>query len=101
MDLRPEEVVERKKIGSLDGEDVFQIRTCGGFNAVLKGGPDAELLGMGSHPRIALFIAQKKRPALKVTHLEKGSQEDAAVFERLLPYWEAVTADYASRLKGR
>lgn len=91
MEIRKEEIVDRKKIGELEGSDVFAIRTKGGFNAVVKGGDSAELLGVGSHAGIALHIAKKKRPKLRVTALTKSMEDHPSVYAQFIPYWEAYT----------
>lgn len=97
MQIRKEEVVEKKKIGDLDGEDVYAVRTKGGFNAVIKGGSGAELLGVGSHPGIALHIAKKKKPKLRVTALTKSMEVDPATYKQFIPYWE----EYTDKLRGK
>ena len=83
-----------KKIGSLDGEEVLENSTKGGLHfvfAVRKNGK-TETLGMGNHPAVARFIAQKEHPTLQVTSLNKSEDLPKWVCEKEAPQYVALTA---------
>ena len=102
MNISPEEVKDRKKIGTLDGDDVYRVSLRGGLQMVAakrKSGK-VEVLGAASHKAIALHIAKKKNSNLKIDELAKGDFWPAEAFASELPKWERVTEEIRRRANG-
>ncbi len=86
--ISPDDVRERKQVGSLNGDSVFHLQTKGGYNifaAVGKSGPT--ILGVGAHPAVAKFMAQKAHPNMLLTQLSKSAfhQLEQPEIDAMLP----------------
>lgn len=94
MELTPEHVAYKKKIGRLKGNIIAEIATTGGLHlvGVAKSGK-FEVLGAGPHRAVARHLALKKQPDIEWTELSKGDWIEPAHFQHLLPEWERVTHD--------
>lgn len=94
MDLRPEHIAYKKKIGKLDGNVIAEIATTGGLHlvGVAKSGK-FEVLGAGPHRAVARHLALKKQPNIQFSELAKGDWIEPEHFEHLLPEWEYVTQE--------
>jgi hypothetical protein len=93
VNIRAVEVARKEQIGTLKGKPVFEIETKGGFFLICS--PNANginYLGSGSHKKLARHGARKKEPEFKLTVLEKSDDVPYEAFARLIPYYEAVTA---------
>ena len=92
----------KKKIGTCDGNDVYQVESKGGLFIVAKlrkeGG--VEVLGLGPHPAVARHIAKAKhQDILWEQNLNKSEgiytvDVPVEAFKHLLPHYEALTAQY-------
>lgn len=92
MDLKPQDIQSKKKIGTLDGNPVIEVVTTGGFHMVVvakSGG--VRTLGTGPHKVVARYIAEKRNPSIKLTELAKSDWVPAETFQHLLPRYEALT----------
>lgn len=95
IQLTPEQIAHKKKIGSLKGKPVFEIKTKGGFFVVAAAGDankKSEILGTGSHRAIARHIAEKNAPEFKIDALEKSDFE-LELYQEFIPYYEKLTDD--------
>lgn len=91
MDIK-NEIVYKKQIGTIDGDDVFEIRTKGGLHLVTAARSNkAEILGAGPHRAVARFIAKKKSANLILTELAKSSELQEEYIKHVLPEYEALT----------
>jgi 5-formaminoimidazole-4-carboxamide-1-beta-D-ribofuranosyl 5'-monophosphate synthetase len=73
MEVTPNEITYKKKIGSANGGDVLEVATKGGWHmVVVNKGKSFETLGVGPHRGVARFIAQKKDPTMIIHELEKS-----------------------------
>ena len=92
--ISPADVRERRKVGFLEGADVYHLQTKGGYNvfASLDKKGSSRILGVGPHPAVARFMAQKQNPSMKLTDLCKSAwhQLDQAEIDSMLPAAEAV-----------
>lgn len=101
MQLEPEDIKTKKKVGTLDGKDVIEVETTGGFNMlVVAKGAGMETLGTGPHKCVSRHIASKRYPELRLTDLAKSEYVEPALFQHLLPKYEAMT-DLCNRLLRR
>ena len=89
-----------QKIGTLDGDPVYEIVTTGGLNlvSVTRHGK-VEMLGVGPHKAIARFLAQKKEPDLVYTSLTKADYVPVEEFPELIAKYEQLTDDFR-RVQG-
>lgn len=93
MNIKPEEVEYKKKVGNLDGKPVIEVGLRGGLHLIFasKGGK-FETLGAGPHRAVARFIARKKSEnKVEWTDLNKADHIEPVYFEHLLPKYEAMT----------
>lgn len=73
MDVTPNEIVYKKKIGNSNAGPVLEVATKGGWHMVVVGkGKTFETIGVGPHRGVARFIAQKKEPSMVLDALEKS-----------------------------
>lgn len=98
MNITPEHIKTKKRIGTLDDEPVIHIETTGGLHLIVsnkKGKPD--ILGSGPHPAVARHIAQKREKDLVLTELSKSDQVDQNAVESMVPKYSELT-DYLNTL---
>ena len=101
MDITPQHVAYRKKVGMYEGRPVWEIATTGGYHLLVglcKG--TQKTFGVGSHKCIARHIARKRTPGLELTELSKADQIDPRAFAHLIPTYEAET-DRFNALEAR
>jgi hypothetical protein len=81
-----------KKIGKLNGKDVQHLVTKGGWHVVV-GTKDGQFepLGVGPHPAVARFEAQRRAPDIQWTELNKSEWVDPIHFQDILPRYSAIT----------
>lgn len=92
MQIPASQVVYKRKIGEVDGDDVIEIATKGGLHlAVRKGATKVEVLGTGPHRSVSRHLAKKKAPRLVITDLAKGDHWPIETFSHLIPKYEVVT----------
>lgn len=91
MDLTPNQLKGKpKQVGELHGNPVLQAETKGGlFILLTKANGKPKTLGTGSHPAVAMHIAERDNPELKLTELSKSESLDPYTLrkesERYLP----------------
>ncbi len=90
------EIKKRKKIGTLEGDAVYQISTIGGLHLVVAARKrGAETLGAGTHPAVALHLAKKRGGQnLMLSDLNKSEHVPYECFEHLVPRGERLTAAF-------
>lgn len=77
LSILPNDLASRKKIGRYEGADVYHLRTKGGYNIVAAAKREGtKVLGVGPHPAVARFLAEKSFPGLQITELAKSSWAD-------------------------
>lgn len=93
MNLKPEHVESKKKIGMLRGKPVIHLKTTGGFHLIVSMNDSGgfETLGTGPHAAISRHIAEKREPEISWTELSKSDYVPVEHFQHLLPEYEAVT----------
>lgn len=101
MNIKPNEIADKKRIGNIGTKPVFKVSTVGGLHLVVSagGGRDVEVLGAGSHPGIARHLARKKAPDIEFTDLAKSEDVDPRFFEDKIAEFEALT-DELRRANG-
>lgn len=75
MIIRPEEIANKKIIGTLKGQPVIEVRTIGGFFILLSGDNKPKILSCGSHPKICHIIAKRQNPEIEFSDLQKSDLE--------------------------
>lgn len=98
LDIRPEDINQRKRVGRIGKHAVYHVTCKGGYNLFLTSGqgqglPKNGVLGAGPHPAVARFVAQKSFPELQITELSK-SWDDLSPQEMraMLPEARRLTA---------
>lgn len=99
MDLRPEEIEYKKRVGTLAGAPVIEVGLKGGLHLLFTSrGGKFETLGAGPHRAVARHIAKKKTEnKIEFTDLSKSDWIEPAFFEHLLPHYEAMTDAFRER----
>lgn len=77
LDIQPDDVKNRRRIGTLGKHGVYHVTCKGGYNLIMTGGqgdgiPKSGVLAAGPHPAVARFVAQKSFPELRITELSKS-----------------------------
>lgn len=90
--LDENQVESKKKIGSKDGNPVWQIVTKGGLyvNAIAKGGK-FDILGTGPHPAIARHISENRLQGIHWSGLSKSDFVPLCDYESMLPEFIELT----------
>ena len=73
MRLPPNEVLYRKRVGSLRGRPVIQVGGIGGIH-VVAAGDDGEVLGAGVLPGLARHAARTSYPGIVFDDLQKSEE---------------------------
>lgn len=85
----------------LGSSPVWAMETTGGLCMVLIAkGDEVETAGLGPHRAVAMHIARKKFPKIKLIELAKGDWIDPACFQQVLPYWEGETERFNQVSRG-
>lgn len=92
MNIRPEEVEYKKKVGRLGDVPVIEVGMRGGLHLIFvaKNGR-FEALGAGPHRAVARFIAKKREDKIEWLDLSKADHVEPQFFQDLLPKYEALT----------
>ena len=93
MQIKANEIADKKRIGTLKGRGVFRLSTIGGLHLVVASSSsgDVEVLGAGSHPGIARHLARKRESDIRFDDLSKSEDLDPRFFEDLLPRFSELT----------
>ncbi len=94
MQINPEEVESKKKVGKLGNASVIQVALKGGLHLVFASqNGKFETLGAGPHPAVARFIAKKKTDnKIEFTDLNKADYIEPEYFGvGVLEHYEAQT----------
>lgn len=93
LNLSPEHVASKKKVGKKGSNPVWEVVTTGGLYVDILGkGSGFEIIGTGPHRAIARHIAESKIPDIVWNELSKG--EDflpVEEYEFLLPKYIELT----------
>ena len=101
MNILPQEVANRKIVGSLDGKDVYQIGLKGGLFILAKtNGAQLEIIGSGAHRLVAHHVAKKLYPRLIITELMKSEGVQEAHYISQVPFYVDLTKKLNSALNG-
>lgn len=98
LDIKPDDVKSRRRIGSVGKHAVYHIACKGGYNLIMTPGhgdgiPKNGVLAAGPHPAVARFVAQKSFPELRITELSKSWADlSRAEMQEMLPEARRVTA---------
>lgn len=72
-DISAGDIRSKKRIGKLDGSDVWHLETTGGYHLVVKStGQSVQTLGCGPHRAVARYTAEKHFPSLQINELAKS-----------------------------
>jgi hypothetical protein len=93
--VTPDQVAYKKRIGKLGDTPVYEVGLIGGLHLIMKAGSKAPL-GAGPHPAVARHLARQRNPEIEYTMLQKGDWVDPALFQDILPQYEALTDQLAS-----
>lgn len=92
MQLEPADIKNKRRVGTLEGKDVIEVETTGGFHMlVVSKGAGMETLGTGPHKCVSRHIASKRFPRLQLHELAKGEYIEPSLFQHQLPKYEALT----------
>lgn len=93
VNIKPEEVEYKKKVGRLGNSHVIEVGLKGGLHLIFAArGGSFETLGAGPHRAVARYIAGKKSESkIEWSDLNKADHIEPAYFEHLLPKYEAMT----------
>lgn len=73
LNVTAADLKSRKRIGSLDGSEVWHLETKGGYHIVAAAKREGtKVLGVGPHRAVARFTAEKHFPSLRITELAKS-----------------------------
>lgn len=91
MQVRPEEIDYKKKIGHLGSLPVMELGLKGGYHIICSvDGPKIDYLGVGPHRAVARYMAKKRKPDIEITELSKSDWVDPALFQHQLPEYERL-----------
>ena len=96
MNVPKNQIKETKKVGTLNGSDVFMMVTKGGLHIIAspqKG--SIKYIGTGPHPCVAKFITEKNEPDVlwEISKAEEF-QVDAKLFAPIIPDYVALTQKF-------
>jgi hypothetical protein len=98
MDITPEHIAYKKRVGRIGHSPVIELATTGGLHLIVAArGGKSEVLGAGPHRAVARFIAKKKEPDIMWTELSKSDWVPVEHFADILPEYEA----YVDALRAR
>lgn len=103
MQIKPQEIVYKKKIGTWGTAPVLEVALKGGLTLIYAA-KDGKLepIGSGSHRALARHIAKKKTDnELEISELEKSEYVNPDHFKDYLPYYEALTNSLPSIPLGK
>jgi hypothetical protein len=90
MVIDEKQVKERKIVGKLGDEPVWEISMIGGLYLAATTGKKKKLLAMAPHPGMLQFMAEKAEPSLQWTALNKSENRQER-FEHLFQKYEILT----------
>lgn len=98
MDISPEMIAYKKRVGKIGNSPVIELATTGGLHLIVcaRNGV-AEVLGTGPHRAVARFIAKKREDKIEWSDLNKSDYVDPVFFQDLLPQYEALTNEARTR----
>ncbi len=102
MNVPAAQVKSKRRCGRSGARAVWHAQTVGGFHiiaAVGDGSGAMEILGAGSHPAVARFLARRAAPDIEFDDLAKAEGDDIRDFQDMLPQAEAETR-YCRQLQG-
>jgi hypothetical protein len=100
MNIPAAQVKSKRRCGRTGSRAVWHASTVGGFHiiAAARDGGGMEILGTGSHPAVARFLARRAAPDIEFDDLQK-SVDDPRDFADLIPQAAMETA-YMRKLQG-
>lgn len=73
LQITAHDIRSKKRIGQLEGADVWHLETKGGYHIVAAAKREgSKILGVGPHRAVARYTAEKHFPALRITELAKS-----------------------------
>jgi hypothetical protein len=100
LNLTPEHVAYKKKIGRKGANPVWEVMTTGGlYLDILGKGAGFEVLGTGPHRAVARHIAEQRDPEIVWEEMSKSDFVTMPEIAYLVPEYEAVT-DRLRELNG-
>lgn len=92
MDITPEHIAHKKRVGRIGHSPVIELATTGGLHLIVTARNGvSEVLGAGPHRAVARFIAKKKEPEIMWTELSKADWVPVEHFADVLPFYEEYT----------
>lgn len=92
MDLTPEQIAYKSKVGQIGNAPVFEVITKGGWNMVIAARDGRfEPIGAGPHRAVARHIAMKREPKIEFTEIKKSDHLYVEEYAWMLPEWEQRT----------
>lgn len=95
MKITLDQIENKKKIGTVKGQNVYEIKLKGGLMLIANGGVNGKVLAIAPHRALARHIAKEAEPELVVDELSK-SEDDLpfAMFKHVAPFWVEVTKKF-------
>ena len=91
----------KKRIGHLNGDNVYELQTVGGLAMVILAKAGApKVLGLAPHKAIARHIAKEKEEELVIDELSKSEDLSLEMFKHLVPTWSNITERVEEKLGG-
>jgi hypothetical protein len=92
LNITPEHVAYKKKIGHKAGNPVWEILTTGGLYVdVLGKGAGFEIIATGPHRAVARYIAETRNPEIVWEEMSKSDFVTLPEIAYLLPEYEELT----------
>jgi hypothetical protein len=101
MKIPEKQILSKKRVGTLHGHAIVELRTVGGLCLWAKAEPgkDTEILAAGPHPGLCRYLAEQKNPDIMVSELSKGDHIDIRSLQSLEAKYTQVTEQLNALLK--
>ncbi len=101
LKLEPVHIAQKKKIGKVGSNPVFEVLTSGGLWVHILGkGAGFDILSTGPHKAVARYIAEQKEPNLEWTELSKSEWVPFEDYAHLIPKYMEMTDELRARHNG-
>jgi hypothetical protein len=93
MQIKPEHIAQKRRVGTLKGQPVIQLTLKGGLVLLttLKDGKP-HTLAAGPHVAVSRFMAEKAEPDIQLNELSKSEQISEAGYLTIRDNWNKMLA---------
>ncbi len=92
MQIPQAQIEQKKKVGKVNGRDVYHFKTRGGLHLMTMG-DRGRVIGSGSHRAVARVTAQKTEPNVVWSELSKSDHYALEELEHLIPKYTELTLE--------